>query len=128
MVLPNVAKWCLTENMHSQVACAQPKILLAHVLYFPNITLHYVPRWQLHEASPMASAHLVMGEASVEEGLEVARVEPQRRAVLFDGAAELSRLSQCVAARVVLVRSAQPASILHQHRSHPQPRLLQCSI
>ena len=54
-----------------------------------------------------------MGEAPVEQGLEVARVEAQRGCVLLDGAGEVSRLAQCIAARMVLIR-AQTLSTLQK--------------
>ena len=33
MILPNVAKWCLTGDLHSRVACAQPKFLLMFCIF-----------------------------------------------------------------------------------------------
>ncbi len=60
-----------------------------------------------------AEACLIVGEAPVEQGLEVARVAAQRGCVLRDGAGEVPRLAQCITTCMVLIR-AQTLSTLQK--------------
>ena len=63
--------------------------------------------------------YLVVGEASVEEGAEVARLLRQGLAVAQDGAMEVAPLAQHVAHGVVLLRAPSKGLLratLHQHR------------